>query len=287
MAQWYYVKDRFVPEEQAVISIQERGFRFGDGVFETIRVSQGTYYQWDFHLHRLQQALASIRLDYSTDHLAALCQELLIKNNVINGFIRISISRGIGSIGYLPTTHMNATLVIETLPLPTPNHTPVSLFVSSFRKPSTRVIPAKGKTMQGLNSILARMEAHEHGCFESLLLGERAHICEGSSSHIFWFAKKTLFTPSLHCGITPGSTRSAIIRLSPYPVEEGAFLLRSLEKAEQVFITNVAWQVVAVKELLPLDYHWENNSIAHEFQALLEKDIQQHTHEERRQLRAS
>lgn len=269
-----YVKNTFLPKDQACISIEERGFKFGDGVFETIRVYNSIPYQWNLHLARVKEGIDTLKIAADLSKLYALSLELLHKNNVSEGLLRISISRGIGSRGYMPTEDSleSSTLVIETLPLPPKQIDPVDLWISSFQKISAKALPVNIKLMQGVNSILARMEAAENNCFESLMLGDRAQICECSSSNIFWYRDNTLFTPSRMSGIMAGTTREAVIRLFP-KVKEGLFLLKELHQAEEVFITNAAWQIVPVKSLSPMKLIWDNFTISKQIQTLLDQDL--------------
>lgn len=270
-----YVKNSFVLKEKAVVSIEERGFRFGDGVFETIRIYDTIPYQWELHFTRLFEGLQALKIDAKLEDLYSLCCELIQKNNVSEGFLRISISRGIGGVGYLPrnNTENTATLVIETLPLGNIPSDPVDIWISNIQKISSRSLPVHVKLMQSASMILTRIEAQEHNCFESLLLGDRAQVCEGSSSNIFWYRDKTLFTPSLRSGILAGTMRDAVIRLSPFKVKEGLFLLKDLFLAEEVFLTNVSWQVLPVRALYPMKQTWNNFDVSMLLKGLVARDI--------------
>jgi len=269
-----YVKNDFYPKDQACISIEERGFKFGDGVFETIRVYSSIPYQWDLHLARLKEGIDALKINADLSGLHALCRQLIQKNAVENGLLRLSLSRGIGSDGYLPvgTAAYESTLVIETLPLPNAPQEPVDLWISGYQKISAKALPVQVKLMQGMNSILARMEAAEHNCFDALMLGDRAQICECSSSNIFWYRDNTLFTPSHMSGIMAGTTREAIIRLFP-KVKEGLFLLKELHLADEVFLTNAAYQIIPVRSLSPMKLTWDSFAISSKVQKLLEQDI--------------
>lgn len=245
-----------------MVSVRDRGFRFGDGVFETIRVAGGSLYQWNLHCQRLKEGLRALHIPLEIDQLEGKALELLKKNGFTEGFLRIAISRGQGSVGYLPAIDGAPTLVMETV-APAPRiETPVSLWLSQYRKIPGQCLPAGVKTMQGLQSTLARMEAKENSCFEALLLDMHGHICEGSSGNIFWRVGETLYTPSLTTGALPGTMRAAVIRLSPYPVIQGEFTLDVLAQAEEVFLTNVAWVVVPVVRLLPVNDEWQEHLLA-------------------------
>lgn len=270
-----YLNHQIISKADASIPVDDRGFRFGDGIFETIRVAQGKAYQWEYHLARLIKGLETLRIPFDTSHLQETCQGLVKKNQLTHGFLRIAISRGVGSIGYLPTT-TTPTLVIETLPMGDAPTAPVKLWLSSYRKPSPDALPVHIKTMQGLNPTLARLEAQDHQCFEALQLGQEGQLCEASSSNLFWVKDKTLFTPAEEAGILPGSIRNAIIRLSPLPVVQGIFTLDALEEAEEVFLTNVAWLALPVASLEPQGYDWHSYAVAEQFNGLLHSDINAH-----------
>ncbi len=273
--EWVYVKDRFVARTDAVISIEERGFRFGDGVFETIRVVEGVPYQWELHLKRLHDGLKAVKISYPDGTLLALAKELLQKNAVVQGFLRLSISRGIGSQGYLPTGG-SPLLVMETLP-PTPAiSAPVDLWISTYEKPSARSCPVNAKTMQGLHSTLARLQAHEVHCADAVILNAQGHICEASSGNIFWVKDDILHTPSLETGLLPGTIRDAVIRLAPMMVVQGRFGIEHLEVADEVFLTNVSWLTLPVQKLHPAGVVYQDHEYAREIRRLLDEDMRRY-----------
>lgn len=272
-----YVKGKWVSCSEPGLACQERGFRFGDGVFETIAVQQGIPYQWEVHHQRLIRGLETLRIPLPDEDIRQCCLDILQKNEVEQGFVRLSISRGIGSRGYLPVPPPSQpqapTVVIETLPPVDVPRQSVDLWRSQYTKPLSSAIPAGIKTMQGLNSTLARLEAQEHGCFEALLTTPQGDICEGSSSNIFWFAKGVLYTPSLDCPAVAGTTRAAILRVSPYPILEGCYSLDDLRQADEVFLTNVAWGVLPVRSLKPSGLTWQSTERSLELNTLLAQDI--------------
>lgn len=274
------INGKLVAEDQAVVPVSDRGFRFGDGVFETIAVHAGVPYQFDFHLQRLVNGLAALKISYDTAALQAQCKQLLHTNQLKDGLLRIQVTRGSGSRGYLPdTSHpkAGATCVVETMPMPEFPQTPVSLWQTAYIKPSPKALPVQLKLCQGLNSTLSRLEASENDCFDALLCNEQRHVCETSSGNIFWVKDKILFTPSLACGVLEGSMRSAILRLSPWRVQEVEATAGQLTRADAVFISNVAWKAIAVSDLKPQGISWPSEALTAEIRALLEKDIASHT----------
>ena len=268
-----YVQDRFVDDADAMVSVRERGFRFGDGVFETIAVYGGVPYQWDVHMTRLQQGCEVLALRVPSSEFRHLCAELIETNSITDGFLRLSVSRGVGGQGYLPDAGAGPTVVVETIVRSDVPSEPIRLWLSQWKRPSSEVLPVGVKLMQGLNSTLARQEAIANGCFEALQLNGDGEICEGSSSNVFWLKNGCLYTPKVACGLVAGTTRAAVIRLSSWGVEEGRFLLDDIRDAEAVFVTNVNWQVLAVECLEPQGWAWESSEVAEQVRVLLGRDI--------------
>ncbi len=270
---YIYLNGKIVKENKALVSIQDRGFRFGDGCFETIRVENGVIYQLEVHLKRLQEGLSAIKISYNTQLLKEIFARLLHKNKLKRGFLRVSITRGEGSRGYLPEIKKGPTIVVEAMGEIPEITASVDLWVSNYRKISEKCLPSSAKTMQGLNSSLARMEAQENGCFEALMLGDEEKICEGSSSNIFWMQDGKLYTPSLKSGVLPGIMRNVVKRISPLEVVEGIFCLDDLKNADEVFLTNVAWLIAQVKEIKPLGLKFKVSGYSGGIKDLILKDI--------------
>lgn len=278
-ANYVMLNSRLLPSREALVSVQDRGFRYGDGAFETIAVRGGVPCWFVWHMQRLRSGLDVIKINVSLGTLQADCRTLLHKNNVSDGLLRIQITRGAGGRGYLPEPHAKPTIIIETMPLPPYPPSPVKLWQSSVVK-----IPMRYKLCQGINSTLARMEAAENGCFDALMQNDKGHICETSAANIFWLNRGRLYTPALSCGILEGATRAAMLRLKPYPVEEVETTIDTLKKADSVFITNVVWGALAVGSLLPRGANWEkSNLLAEQMRHLIDKDRtedgQKHRHE--------
>ena len=240
MIAYSVLNSEIVPAESASISAQDRGFRFGDGVFETIAVYDGVPYQWALHMERLAGGLAALRIDYDIRGLKPLCKALLQKNQTEQGFIRIAISRGVGSAGYRPTGH-SPTCLIETMPERTHDGTPCRLHVSSWRRPAATQLPIGVKLSHGIGNTLALLEAADHACEDAIMLSASGMVAETSSANLFWVKEGTLFTPSLETGCVAGTTRAAIIRLSPMPVMQVEAPVSALEHSEEIFMSNVRY----------------------------------------------
>jgi branched-subunit amino acid aminotransferase/4-amino-4-deoxychorismate lyase len=251
-----------IPQSKAVVSVADRGFRYGDGLFETIAVHKSIPYQFAWHMSRLATGLRALKIPFDTAILNAYCRDLITRNKIEQGLLRIQITRGTGGTGYLPAKDTPPTYLIETMPAPAISEKPASLWLSSLRKIAPNALPVASKLCQGLNSTLTRLEASENNCFDSLLLNARSEIAETSSGNIFWQKAGTLYTPSLACGILEGSTRAAILRLWPGTIIEIEASLEHLLEADAVAICNVAWQALAVSELLPTAARWNSEPLA-------------------------
>jgi branched-subunit amino acid aminotransferase/4-amino-4-deoxychorismate lyase len=248
------INGSFFPSAEARIPVTDRGFRFGDGVFETIAVVGGVAYQWEFHRERCLQGLRALRITPPTFDWPTMLAQCLTQNHASDGFLRIAISRGCGSQGYMPDAGIAATWVIEHLDAMPPTLGPITLYRSTIERPSLAALPVNHKLAQGVGSTLALLEARDHGCHEALMLNANGHVCEAASANIFWIRGHQLYTPALSTGCVNGSTRAAIMRLAP--CIEATATLEEFCTAEAVFLSNVRLGVAAMSSLLPNDVHF-------------------------------
>ncbi|MFM9890427.1 MAG: aminotransferase class IV [Rickettsiales bacterium] len=243
----------YLPAAEATIPISDRGFRFGDGVFETIRLVNGVPYQWDLHMARLSEGLAALRFTPAEIHWARHASEVIARNKSREGFLRLAVSRGVGSIGYLPEPRdQHVTWVIEYLP-PAPAIThAASLHISRIARTPLASLPMNLKLAQGVGSTLALLEARDAGCDEALQLTTENMLCEAASANLFWVKSGQIFTPALSNGCLRGTTRAAVMRLASAPVCEITAPLDALREAEGIFLTNSrsgVWPVARVEAL--------------------------------------
>lgn len=273
--EYIYLNNQFVTSKNAFVSVRDRGFLFGDGVFETIAVYNSVPFAWEKHVSRLKLALKNTKISANIDNLQAICKELLHKNNIKNGMLRIAVSRGVGSQGFLPTA-AESTIVVETKEQGAfPEN--ATLYKSSYRKISNDMIPVEVKTAQGLNSTLARLEAQENNCFEALLLNKNDEIAECSSSNVFWVKNGVIHTPTIECGVLRGVIRGTLLEISPYKIEQGNYILEDIIGAEEVFITNSSWQILNVVKLELNMANWTSSRYSSELSTLLQNHINQYT----------
>lgn len=255
---WVYLNNQFVEDHQAHISVFDRGFLFGDGIFETLRVHNTCPLFLDRHLQRLRQSCESIRLSLPTPEppWEALLRELVDRNHLEHTMIRITITRGVGSLSPDPSECSNPTIVIFSRPLPQltkdQRDQGVSLTILTTRRQPSCALPSHVKSLNYLNNILAKQEANEAHTFDGLLLNTDGHLAECTTSNMFFVKNQRLHTPSLQCGILPGITRGIVLELAQAKgmvVQEGTYRPEDLLDADECFLTNTGFGVLPVNTI--------------------------------------
>lgn len=256
---WIYLNDRFVKDEEAVISVFDHGFLYGDGVYETIRSYGSRIFMRDQHLARLRRSADAIGLTIPIPDLTwpDLLHESMARNNIgdaqQDAYLRITISRGAGDIGLDPALCPTPTVVIMAKPLhpPTPEQyrTGVSLIVAKTRRNLPSALSPQIKATNFLNNILAKREAIAAGAFDSILLNWESHLTECTVSNLFFVQTGRLCTPALACGLLDGVTRDIVLSLARearVPIDEGHFGIEEILKADECFLTNTSMEVMPV-----------------------------------------
>lgn len=252
---WVYLNDKFVPQEEAVVSVFDHGFLYGDGVYETLRAYRGRVFKLAEHLARLERSASHIQLHLPAgpDRLTDLVREALRRNQLSDSYLRITVSRGAGEIGLDPALCKAPTLVIIAKPFqPYPESIyaeGVSVIVARTRRNLPEALPPQVKSLNFLNNILAKMEAKAAGAHEALMLNHRGDITEGTTSNVFVVQEGRLRTPSVECGILDGITRELVLQLASelgVPSEETRLTVEDLIRAEECFLTNTTQEVLPV-----------------------------------------
>jgi branched-chain amino acid aminotransferase len=265
MHRFIYKNQRLVTQTQAKISINERGYLFGDGIFETCLVDNCTIYDFSGHLQRLEFGLKNLKIDFDTNDLEEKCYKLIIKNKVKKGILKIQISRGRGNIGYAPKEKIKPLLIITTQNLrPTPKN--ISLGVSSYRTPSQYL----GKTSNALQYVLTKIEAKENNHFDAIMLDQNKNIAETSSANIFWVKNGEIFTPPISTNIIVGTKRNKLLEISPIKISEKLAVIGELEDADEIFLTNSAYLLVGVSKFKVKTL---THTISNQLFRVLQKDL--------------
>jgi branched-chain amino acid aminotransferase len=254
---WIYLNDRFVPEEQALISVFDHGFLYGDGVYETIRSYGSRIFMREQHIARLYRSAGAIGLTVPIPRKSwpDLLHDAMDRNDVGNAerdaYVRITISRGVGPIGLDPALCPSPTVVIMTKPLVPPApalyEQGVTLIIAQTKRNLPGALSPHIKATNFLNNILAKREAIDAGAFDSILLNWEQDLTECTISNLFFVTSGRLRTPALACGILDGITRDIVIQLAReegIAVEEGRFTARDLYEAEECFLTNTSMEIM-------------------------------------------
>jgi aminodeoxychorismate lyase len=251
-----FLNGEFVPEEKAVISVFDRGFLFGDGLFEVMLVRQGKIFRWHEHLERFRSGVEFLKLTvpYSTDELFRFSMQLIQRNRMPDCLLRLNLSRGITARGYSPKNAVRPVIVLTLHPAPV---------LDGKRAPRWRIVtssyclpandPLTGfKTANKLPEVMARAEADAADAHDAILLNPRGHIAEGTICNVFWVRENVVCTTPLSSGALPGVTRAAVLELCVkmnIAWREKNATPADLHRAQGVFLTNTSMGVVEVESL--------------------------------------
>jgi branched-chain amino acid aminotransferase len=256
---WIYLNDRFVQDHEAVISVFDHGFLYGDGVYETIRSYGPRIFMRDQHLSRLFRSAEAIglRIPIPLNQWAGILHEAMDRNEVgtcqRDAYLRITVSRGVGDIGLDPALCPSPTVVVLTkLLMPPASHhyeRGVNVIVASTKRNLPSALSPQIKAINFLNNILAKREAIAAGAFDSILLNWESHLTECTISNLFFVMDGKLRTPAIECGLLDGITRGIVIQLAAelhIPIEEGRFTVDQLYQADECFLTNTSMEIMPV-----------------------------------------
>ena len=259
---WVFLHDRFVRRDEAVVSVFDHGFLYGDGVYETIRSYGRRIFMRDQHLNRLYRSAEGIGLEIPIprQNWPAVLHEAMTRNDIgherADAYLRITISRGDGDIGLDPALCKRPTVVIMAKPLTPPaDHLyreGVSLTVARTKRNLPEALSPHIKATNFLNNILAKREAIAAGTFDSLLLNWRDELTECTVSNLFFVAGDRLCTPTLDCGILDGITRNVVLLLAAeagFDTQEGRYTLSDLSEASECFLTNTSMEIMPVTRI--------------------------------------
>jgi aminodeoxychorismate lyase len=251
-----FLNGKFVPEEKAVVSVFDRGFLFGDGLFEAMLVRRGEIFRWDHHFERLQRGVDFLKLTlpFSSEELLRFSRQLIERNRLPECLLRVNISRGITARGYSPKNARDPAVVLSLHPAPVlDDHGPARwrVVISSFCLPADDPLTSL-KTANKLPEVMARAEADAAGAHDAILLNPRGYIAEGTSCNVFWVADKVVCTSPLVSGALPGVTRAEVLALCvklniPHRQKNGK--PADLRRAQGVFLTNTSMGVIEVESL--------------------------------------
>ncbi len=259
---WVFLNDRFVRQAEAVVSVFDHGFLYGDGVYETLRSYGTRIFMRDQHLTRLRRSGEAIGLTIPVpdSQWPELLHEAMRRNEVgnehVDAYLRITVSRGEGEIGLDPALCPRPTVVIMTKALhpfpPALSRDGVSLTVAQTRRNLPEALSPQIKSTNFLNNILAKRESIAAGTFDSLFLNWREELTECTVSNLFFVSDGIVHTPALDCGILDGITRTIVMTLAQeegLTVREGHYHMADLRQAKECFLTNTSMEVMPVSRV--------------------------------------
>jgi branched-chain amino acid aminotransferase len=249
---------RILLPEEAVISVFDRGFLYGDSVYEVVRTYGGVPFELEAHLERLEASALRIgmRLPVSLEQIATEILATNAASELPDAYVRVVITRGAGEIGLDPALAVDPVRLVYSMPLKTPPpevyEKGVRLALVSVRRNLRSAVDPAAKTGNYLNSVLAVSEARAKNAFEAVMLDHRDFITEGASSNIFAVIGGSLFTPPLEVGILKGVTRTVVFQVAEklgVRTIEAPMTEAMLKQAEEVFITSTIREIVPVVEV--------------------------------------
>jgi branched-chain amino acid aminotransferase len=250
-----HLNGRLVDETAAVVSVFDRGFLFGDAVFESMRALDGRIFRLDRHLARLERSadLVGITGMPARADLARAVEELLEANRLRDARLRLTVSRGRGRPGDYVGSEGPLTQVISASPFSGPDlalfDTGVPIVVAPRRAVPAEVLDPAIKSTSRIVAVLARREARDCGAFEAIFLDAAGHLTEGTASNLFLVRDRRLLTPASPGGALPGVTRAAVIEVAGeagLAVIEDRLPADLLPAADEIFLTNTSWEVLPV-----------------------------------------
>jgi branched-chain amino acid aminotransferase len=252
-----YVNGKFVPAEEAAVSVFDHGFLYGDGVFEGIRAYSGRVFRLKEHVRRLFDSAQAIMLciPMSQEEMSDAVLETLRKNNLKDAYIRPIVTRGVGDLGLDPNKCCQSTVLIISTEwgamygdLYEVGLTAVTVTV---RRNSPDALPPNTKSLNYLNNVMAKIEANIKGGNEAIILDAQGRVSEGSGDNIFIVKDRKICTPYTINNLK-GITREAVMELARaagYEVLERDLGLFDLYTGDEVFVTGTAAEVAPVTKV--------------------------------------
>jgi len=251
-----WINEKFVDSDKAKVSIFDRGFMYGDGVFETMRSYAGRVFKLDQHLDRLFRSLDTIRIKhrYSKRCLHDAVYKALKTNRLPRAYIKLAVTRGEGRFGISYKDKFRPNVVITAKNFEGYPNWMFSLGLSAkiTGVQNERSVTSRIKTLNYLPYILAREEAKRKGFDEAILTNTKDYITEGATSNLFVVKNNRVITPSETSGILPGITRGVIIKIAKkmkISVKEKIVSRRELLGADEAFLTNSLAEVIPVTKV--------------------------------------
>ncbi len=253
-----YLDGKLVPESEAKISVFDHGLLYGDGVFEGIRIYNGRVFKLTEHLTRLYESARSILLTMPLimQEMEQATLQTVAANGLRDGYIRLVVTRGVGSLGLNPYQCPKASVIIiaGTIKLyPEKVYGEgLTLITCATRRPSPAALSPQVKSLNYLNNIMAKIEAIQGGAEEGVMLNEQGYVAECTGDNLFIVKGGEVFTPPISAGALDGITRRVAIDLLKemgVVCQEASLTRHDIFTADECFLTGTAAEVIAAVEL--------------------------------------
>jgi branched-chain amino acid aminotransferase len=253
-----YINGTMYAKEDAKISVYDHGLLYGDGVFEGIRSYHGRVFRLKEHIERLYDSAKAIylKIPMSQDEMCAAVEETLRINKISDGYVRLVVTRGVGSLGLdlRKTSNPNVIIIADSIQLyPKELYDKgLEIITASTIRNHPQATNPRVKSLNYLNNVMARFEGTLAGCEEVLMLNHKGEVAECSGDNIFVVKKGNVVTPPLSAGILGGITRDAVIELCgqlKIGIKESSMTKHDLFIADEMFLTGTAAELIPVIKL--------------------------------------
>ncbi len=250
-----YLNGRLVPERRAAVSVFDHGLLYGDGVFEGIRTYNRRVFMLEAHLDRLCRSAKAIALEIpmSKPALAAAVVATCKANRTWNGYVRLVVTRGVGTLGLNPYTCKNPQVIIIAAGI---QLYPQALYAQGLQvvtagtiRNHTEAVSPNVKSLNYLNNIMAKIEAINAGVEEVVMLNPQGFVAEASGDNVFIIKGNQLLTPPISAGALEGITRDVVMELARgdgMEVRESVLTRYDLYNADEMFLTGTAAEIISV-----------------------------------------
>ncbi|GJQ59683.1 MAG: aminodeoxychorismate lyase [Candidatus Scalindua sp. AMX11] len=257
MNDYIFLNGSIISEKEGYITSKDRGFLYGDGIFDTLRSYSGNPFKLTEHLSRLRSSAQKLKIPFifTDDFLRNTIQTLMKKNNIPDAYIRITLSRGSGRRGLVMCDHSEPTLLVEVkelTPYPKELYEKGMSIIVSKTKRSTSCPISCHKTTNLLTSIMVKEEIKSRSADDALLLNTDNDVIECTVSNLFMVKEERVITPPLDTNILPGITRKAVLGICQnmnLPAKEERFRVETLIGADEVFITNSLMEIMPISKI--------------------------------------
>ena len=249
-----FLNGQFVEEPHAVVPVSDRGFMYGDGLFETMRVCNGRTFRMAQHLERMVRGadFLKIKLPFAPKRLQEFAGTLVEQNNMPDAVLRVTVTRGSGERGYSIKGADKPTMLMTLHPAPPLDPglpAQWSVITSTLRIPASDAL-SSFKTTSKLLNVMARSEAEAAGADEALLINTNGEVAECAGSNLFWVYHDKVCTVPTGRGVLPGITRAVVLEICQVlglPTNKRVLKTEALRNSEAIFLTQSALGIVAVR----------------------------------------